>query len=84
MNFATLIGLGAATCTTSAYIPQVVKAWRSKHTADISIGMFLLMNFGVLLWLAYGTMVGDVPLVISNTLTLCLTGTVLALKICFG
>jgi MtN3 and saliva related transmembrane protein len=84
VNFATLVGLGAATCTTAAYIPQVVKAWRSKHTADISIGMFLLMNFGVLLWLAYGTMVGDVPLVVSNTLTLCLTGTVLALKIWFG
>lgn len=84
MNVVTAIGLGAAVCTTIAYVPQVMKAWRSKSTADVSTGMFLLMTFGVLLWLAYGVLLGDLPLILSNGVTLCLTGTMLLFKLRMG
>jgi MtN3 and saliva related transmembrane protein len=46
-----LLGFVAATCTTTAYVPQFVKAWKSRSTTDTSLGMFLLMVFGIIPWL---------------------------------
>ena len=45
-----LLGFAAATCTTLAYAPQFVKVWRTRSTEDISLGMFLVMVLGLLLW----------------------------------
>jgi MtN3 and saliva related transmembrane protein len=81
---AMMVGLGAAACTTVAYVPQVVKAWRTRSTADISLYMFLLMVTGIALWLIYGLVIHDLPLIVSNIVTLCLTGTVLGLKLRHG
>ena len=50
----TIIGLGAAICTTSSFLPQVIKAWRSRSTHDISTGMFVLLTTGNSMWLLYG------------------------------
>ena len=80
----TMLGLAAACCTTLAYAPQALKAWRSRSTADISLSMFLLMVTGIVLWLVYGLMIGDLPLIVANGVTLCLAGTILALKLRHG
>ena len=80
----TLLGLLAATCTTLSFLPQVVKAWRTKSTADISIGMFVLLTTGVVLWIIYGAAIGDIPLVAANVATLLLVATILALKVKHG
>ena len=45
-----LLGFAAATCTTVAYAPQFIKVWKTRSTEDISLGMFLVMVFGILLW----------------------------------
>src|SRR3954451_14859887 len=37
------IGYAAAVCTTSAYIPQVTRVWRTRSTKDISLKMFLVL-----------------------------------------
>ncbi len=80
----TVLGLAAAFCTTAAFAPQALKAWRSRSTADISLSMFLLMVTGIVLWLAYGVLIGDLPLILANGVTLCLAGTILALKLRHG
>lgn len=80
----TALGLVAAFCTTAAYAPQALKAWRSRSTADISLSMFLLMVTGIVLWLVYGVMIADIPLIVANGVTLCLAGTILALKLRHG
>lgn len=80
----TLIGLAAATLTTASFLPQVIKAWRSHSTHDISIGMFSLMATGNFLWLVYGILISDPPLVIANAITLGLSGTILGLKLRYG
>ncbi len=80
----TALGLAAAFCTTAAYAPQALKAWRSRSTADISLSMFLLMVTGIVLWLIYGLMIADIPLIVANGITLCLAGTILALKLRHG
>ncbi|HUJ37106.1 MAG TPA: SemiSWEET transporter [Hyphomicrobium sp.] len=81
MELATAVGLLAGTLTTIAYVPQVVKSWRTGSTADISLTMFAIMVSGVTLWLIYGAFVRDIPIVIANGATLLLAGTVLVLKI---
>jgi MtN3 and saliva related transmembrane protein len=80
----TLIGLAAATCTTIAFVPQALKAWRTRSTKDVSLSMFVLMVSGILLWLIYGAMLGDLPLVLANGVTLGLAAAILACKLRFG
>lgn len=84
ITFATWLGLAAAFCTTVAYVPQVLKAWRSKSTSDVSLGMFALMVTGVALWLIYGVLLSDLPLILSNAVTLALVFSILLLKLRHG
>ena len=80
----TLIGLLAATCTTVSFLPQVIRAWRTRSTHDISAWMFVLLVTGNSLWLLYGALIGDLPLVAANLMTLGLVATILALKLRYG
>ena len=84
MSSVTLLGLVAAFCTTAAYLPQVLKTWRTRSTSDISLGMFLLMVSGLVLWLAYGIILADLPLIASNTVTLLFAGMILYFKVRHG
>jgi MtN3 and saliva related transmembrane protein len=81
MQLVPLIGLLAGTLSTIAYVPQVVKSWRSGSTSDVSLTMFAIMVTGVTLWLIYGVFVHDIPIIVANGTTLLLAGTVLVLKI---
>ena len=71
-----IIGSVAATLTTSAFIPQAWQVWRTRHTADISLGMYTLFTLGVALWLAYGLELASWPIIIANSITLLLAGAV--------
>ncbi len=62
----TLIGLIAGLLTSIAALPQVVKTWRSRHARDLSIWQPLLLSLGVALWLIYGMLIGDTPLILAN------------------
>ena len=84
MIIADWIGSVAATLTTSSFIPQVWKVLRSRHTADISLGMYALFTLGVALWLGYGILMESWPIIVANSITLLLAGTVLIMKLKFG
>lgn len=75
-----ILGMVAGTLTTIAFVPQVVKTWRSKSTHDISYGMFILFSVGLLLWLAYGIAINSWPIMLSNIVTLVLALVILGLK----
>ncbi len=62
----TTIGLVAGTLTSVAAIPQVIKTLKTHHVRDISIWQPLLLSFGVALWMIYGILIGDVPIIIAN------------------
>lgn len=81
MEFANLLGLAAGALTTVAFVPQVVKIWRTRSTHDISLGMFALFSTGLVLWLIYGISIGSAPIVIANTITLTLALTILYFKL---
>ena len=70
-------GYAAALCTTGAYIPQVLRVWRTRSTQDISLKMFLVLVTGLSLWLVYGFWKGEIPLIAANSVTLLLASTIL-------
>jgi MtN3 and saliva related transmembrane protein len=78
------IGGIAATLTTGSFIPQVWRVWQTRHTKDISLLMYTFFTAGVALWLAYGILLDAWPVIIANSITLLLAGTVLVLKLRFG
>jgi MtN3 and saliva related transmembrane protein len=84
MHYITIIGLIAAFCSSMAFLPQVLHTIRTRSTADISLKMYSLYSFGIFMWLIYGLLLRDVPIILSNTLTLALSGTILLLKLRHG
>lgn len=80
----TLIGFVAAICTTCSFLPQVIKILRSKRTKDVSLLMYGILTTGLLLWLIYGLVLNDIPLILSNCISLTLSLSVLLLKIRHG
>jgi MtN3 and saliva related transmembrane protein len=83
MTLTAWIGSAAAILTTTAFIPQFWQVWRTHHTADISLGMYILFTIGVALWLAYGVLLESWPITIANCVTLLLAGAVLVMKLKF-
>ena len=77
----TALGLAAAACTTFSFLPQVLKVWRTRRADDISLGMYVVFCTGIVLWLTYGLLIGDLPLIVSNVVTLALAGSVLVLAV---
>ena len=77
----TWIGIAAAVLTTSAFAPQALKVWQTRSTRDVSLAMFLMMVTGNALWLVYGILINDLPLIVANAVTLALAGVILAAKI---
>lgn len=83
MNAIQVLGLLAGALTTAAFLPQVVKTWKSRSAKDLSLGMFSLFCLGVAMWLIYGLAVKDVPVIAANLLTLLLASTLLFFKLRF-
>jgi len=81
MDMTNLIGTLAGILTTIAFIPQVIKTWRTRSARDISLFMFLLFSTGVSLWLVYGLILNAMPIVIANGITLALSLSILVLKL---
>lgn len=77
MSVVTALGFLAAFLTTAAYVPQVVKTWRSGSSADLSPGTFGMLTAGILAWLVYGFLTRDLPIIAANAVTLGLVASVL-------
>lgn len=83
MNLTEILGLVAGFLTTMSFIPQVVKTWRSRSARDLSLVMFLLYCVGVFLWMIYGVMIDQLPVILWNIITLILASVILFFKIKF-
>lgn len=81
MNKFIIIGFLAAFCTTFAFLPQAIKIIKTKHTKDLSLAMYLIFTTGVFLWLIYGFLIKDIPIIVANSITFVLASSVLVMKI---
>jgi len=75
------VGTIAAILTTTAFLPQAWKSWRTRDLSGVSLPMYGLFTAGVALWLLYGVMLGSWPIIVANVITLSLAGLVLVLKV---
>jgi MtN3 and saliva related transmembrane protein len=77
------VGLAAGALTTLAFVPQVIKVFRTRSTRDISLPTFAALVLGTALWLAYGILLGEIPLIVANGASLALVSAVLWGKLKF-
>lgn len=81
MEWTDVLGLVAGICTTIAVIPQIKKTWQTKKAEDVSPGMFSILLFGVFLWVIYGITQRDMPIIVTNGVSLALNGMMLFLML---
>lgn len=77
----TLLGLLAACCTTISFLPQAIRVIITRQTRDISLVMYIIFSAGVLLWLIYGLLTRDLPLIVANAVTFLFSATILIMKL---
>ena len=77
-------GFIAAVLTTIAFLPQLIKTWRTKKADDVSIVMLLMFITGLLFWIIYAVEANALPVLIANIITFILNMTILILKLTYG
>ena len=73
----------AGALTTIAFVPQVVKTYKTKSAKGLSLGMFGIFWMGTVSWLTYGILIRDFPVIAANTVTLVLASALLFFKFRF-
>lgn len=84
METTAVIGTLAGFLTTVAFVPQALKVWRARSARDLSLRTFVTFTAGVALWLAYGILRDEAPIIVWNAITLALAATILGMKLRFG
>jgi MtN3 and saliva related transmembrane protein len=75
------LGYVAGVLTVSSFLPQVVRSWRTRQTRDLSLGMFTLLTTASALWMTYGIVTMDVPIIVTNALMVALNGAIAVAKV---
>ncbi|MCK4810037.1 MAG: SemiSWEET transporter [Candidatus Omnitrophica bacterium] len=79
-----IIGILAGILCTFSFIPQVIRIFKTKQTKDLSLITFSILSLGVFLWLIYGIMIKQFPIIATNGLVLILSLLILVMKIRYG
>lgn len=75
------IGLLAAFLTTFSFIPQALHTIKTKDTSGISLYMYSIFTAGTFLWLAFGLLTTNIPVIAANAVTLVFASIILVFKI---
>jgi MtN3 and saliva related transmembrane protein len=75
-----ILGTIAAACTTGGFLPQAIKVIVTQETKSLSLIMYIMFTTGVALWLAYGILKADIPIIVANGVTLLFASTILIIK----
>lgn len=76
-----IIGIVASILTTLSFLPQTIKVIKTRNTNSLSLMMYSVFVIGILLWLLYGILLGNLPIILANIVTLPMVMTILAIKI---
>ena len=81
MDTIEILGLVAASLTTTSFVPQVYKAYKYKSTKDVSLSMYMVLLVGLLLWIIYGVYIQSLAIILANVVTSILVLSILLLKL---
>ena len=84
MDLTDLLGYAAGTLTTISLVPQVWRTFRTKDVSGISLRMYFIFTAGVAIWLAYGIVLQERPMILANSVSLVLACLVLLMKLRYG
>ena len=74
-------GFAAGTLTTLSFFPQLIAVYKQKSCKDLSWGYLSIFTGGVVFWLIYGVMLGALPVIVANAVTLTLLVAIMTLKV---
>ncbi len=75
-----IVGIIAAVCTTSGFIPQIMRGVRTKRLDDVSPVMYVLLIVGLSLWLSYGIHIEDMIIIVANAAALAFSVFIISLR----
>ncbi|MFH1916020.1 MAG: SemiSWEET family transporter [Nanoarchaeota archaeon] len=84
MDIANIIGYAATVVGTCLMLPQVIKSWKTKRVADVSLLMLVFYFFNCLLWGIYGVLIHAIPVIVANTMGFLVSIVQLGLKLKYG
>ena len=79
MNATDLVGFAAGITVVGSIVPQVIKAWRTRSTKDLSAWQYSIYITGLILFIIYAFLINSTPLFYTNTLSLILASSILYL-----
>jgi MtN3 and saliva related transmembrane protein len=83
VEYIDLLGLIATCFTTSSFVPQVWRTWRTRDVSGISLASYSVITVGLALWFVYGLLRGDLPLIVANAVMVVLTAAIVVMKIAY-
>ena len=83
MDLTPYVGYVAGAMTVVSYAPQAVRVWRTHEVKDLSYAMLALLVFAGALWITYGVISSQLPVILTNVGTVLLTGAILVAKVRF-
>jgi MtN3 and saliva related transmembrane protein len=79
-----IIGLLAGLLCTVSFLPQVIKAFKTRRTKDLSLATFSILSAGLFLWIIYGILINQIPIILTNVMILVLSLLILGMKLKYG
>ena len=84
MDRSLILGTTAAFLTTISFLPQVIKAHKTRETKDLSLVMYIIFSIGLMLWTIYGVLQNSAPIIAANAITLMMCSYIVYLKVKYG
>lgn len=81
MTNAEMLGYAAGALTAFTFLPQVIKTWREKAAKEVSLYMFIIAFLNEIMWLAYGVMINNWVIILTNAIMLVMSGIMISLKL---
>jgi len=79
-----ILGYVAGLMVVFSLLPQVLKSWRTKSTADISLARYVIYVAGLVLWVIYAVLIQNKPVAVMNGVGLVFASSILYLKLRYG
>ena len=75
------LGYLAGFLTVVSFLPQVLRTWKTRRTKDLSMGMFAIIITASALWVFYGVVMSDLPIILTNVGMIALNGALAVAKV---
>ena len=84
MKLVTLLGFAAAAISTSGFLPQVTKGFVTRKMDDVALWQPILLTTGMTLWLIYGVLLAEMPIIIANSIAIAFNLIIIGQKLAYS